>query len=68
MEMEQDLGFMLMKFKSGNPIEYSIYQNKMQLGVIRIQIKVNKYIMRKLIIDPTVSSPKVILDPDKKMV
>jgi hypothetical protein len=60
------LGFMLMKFKSGNPIEYSFTRTKCKILFFEIQIKVNKYIMRKLIIDPTVSSPKVILDPDKK--
>jgi hypothetical protein len=59
------LGFMLMKFKSGNPIEYSFTRAKCNILFFEIQIKVNKYIMRKLIIEPTVSSPKVILDPDK---
>ena len=59
------LGFMLMKFKSGNPVEYSLYNTESNLLFFEIRIKVNKYIMRKLIIEPTVSSPKVILDPDK---
>ena len=60
------LGFMLMKFKSGNPIEYGFTRTKCKQLFFEIQIKVNKYIMRKLIIDPTVSSPRVILDPDRK--
>jgi len=59
------LGFMLMKFKSGNPIEYSFTRIKCNMLFFEIRIKINKYIMRKLIIEPTVSSPKVILDPDK---
>lgn len=59
------LGFMLMKFKSGNPIIYSLYRTESNLLFFEIRIKINKYIMRKLIIEPTVSSPKVILDPDR---
>jgi hypothetical protein len=59
------LGFMLMKFKSGNPIIYSFYRTESNRLFFEIHIKINKYIMRKLIIEPTVSSPKVILDPDK---
>jgi len=59
------LGFMLMKFKSGNPIEYGFNRTICNILFFEIQIKVNKYIMRKLVIEPTVSSPKVILDPDK---
>lgn len=60
------LGFMLMKFKSGNPIEYGFTRTKCKILFFEIQIKVNKYIMRKLIIEPTGSSPKVILDPERK--
>jgi len=59
------LGFMLMKFKSGNPIIYSLFRTEGNLLFFEIRIKINKYNMRKLIIEPTVSSPKVILDPDK---
>jgi hypothetical protein len=59
------LGFMLMKFKSGNPIIYSLYRTESNLLFFEIRIKVNKYLMRKLVIEPTLSSPKVILDPDK---
>jgi hypothetical protein len=59
------LGFMLMKFKSGNPLEYGFTRTNCNILFFEIQIKVNKYIMRKLIIDPTVSSPRVILDPDR---
>lgn len=61
------LGFMLMKFKSGNPIEYSFTRTRCNILFFEIQIKINKYIMRKLIIDPSGSSPKVILDPDKNI-
>jgi len=61
------LGFMLMKFKSGNPIEYSLFKTDCKMILFEIRIKVNKYIMRKLIIEPTASSPKVIFDPEKNI-
>ncbi|MBI5010877.1 MAG: DUF1987 domain-containing protein [Bacteroidia bacterium] len=61
------LGFMLMKIKSGNPIEYSLFKTDCRMILFEIRIKVNKYIMRKLIIEPTASSPKVIFDPDKNI-
>jgi hypothetical protein len=61
------LGFILMKLKSGNTIDYSFTGVNNNCSFFQIQISVNKYIMRKLIIEKTASSPKVILDPDKKI-
>jgi hypothetical protein len=61
------LGFILMKLKSGNPIDCSFSRIDNDFSYFEIQIIVNKYIMRKLIIEKTASSPKVILDPDKKI-
>jgi hypothetical protein len=61
------LGFMLMRSKSGNPIEYSLFKTDCKMILFEIRIKVNKYIMRKLIIEPTASSPKVIFDPEKNI-
>jgi hypothetical protein len=61
------LGFMLMKLKSGNKITYkftgidSVYSN------FELKISINEYPMRKLIIEQTSNSPKVILDPDKRI-
>lgn len=61
------LGFMLMKLKSGHNIEYSLKTIDSNLAYFEIQISVNEYIMRKLIIDRTSSSPKVIFNPDKNI-
>jgi len=61
------LGFILMKLKSGNKIDYSFSRVNNNFSFFEIQVSVNKYIMRKLIIEKTASSPKVILDPDKRI-
>jgi hypothetical protein len=61
------LGFMLIRLKSGNKIEYNLKETDNKFSYFEIQILVNKYIMRKLIINQTSSSPKVILDPDKNI-
>jgi hypothetical protein len=58
------LGFILMRLKSGNKIDYSFCPINENILVFKIQITVNKYIMRKLFIERTVSSPKVVLDPE----
>jgi hypothetical protein len=61
------LGFILMKLRSGNKIDYSFTGVDSNYSFFETQILVNKYIMRKLIIEKTANSPKVILDPDKKI-
>lgn len=61
------LGFMIMRLKSGNKIEYTFTTLDSELSYFEVKISVNKYIMRKLIINQTASSPKVILDPDKNV-
>jgi len=61
------LGFIFMASKSGNRISYSFNPLNDDYLYFEIQISINKYIMRKLIIEQTSSSPKVILDPDKKI-
>lgn len=61
------LGFILMKLRSGNKIDYSYTAVDNNYSFFETQISVNKYIMRKLIIERTASSPKVILDPDKRI-
>jgi hypothetical protein len=58
------LGFILMRLKSGNKIDYSFSPVDENTSVFKIQITVNKYIMRKLFIQQTSSSPKVVLDPE----
>jgi hypothetical protein len=59
------LGFMLMKIKSGNKIVYNFSRIESGYLYFELKISVNEYIMRKLIIEQTANSPKVILDPDK---
>jgi len=61
------LGFIMMKLKSGNKIDYSFNLIDNNFSFFEMNILINKYTMRKLIIDKTASSPKVILDPDKKV-
>ena len=61
------LGFMLMKIKSGNKIVYNFTRIDSDHLYFELKISVNEYIMRKLIIDQTANSPKVILDPDKNI-
>jgi hypothetical protein len=61
------LGFICMAFKSGNKLSYSFHPLSSGYLFFEIKISLNKYIMRKLIIDQTENSPKVILDPEKKI-
>lgn len=58
------LGFILMKLKSGKKIDYSFARIDNDLSFFELQVSVNKYTMRKLIIDPTANSPRVIFDPE----
>jgi hypothetical protein len=61
------LGFIQMVLKSGNKIAYSFKPLTNGYLYFEIEITLNKYIMRKLIIEKTTSSPKVILDPEKEI-
>jgi hypothetical protein len=61
------LGFIYMALKSGNKLSYSFIPLEDDLSYFEIKITLNKYIMRKLMIDQKPSSPKVILDPEKKI-
>jgi len=58
------LGFIFMKLKSRNKIDYSFTEINSDKFFFELKISVNKYIMRKLILDPTSNSPRVILDPE----
>lgn len=60
------LGFIYMVLKSGNKIEYKFQPLTNGYLDFEIKISVNKYIMRKLIIEKTTNSPLVVLDPEKK--
>jgi len=61
------LGFIYMALKSGNKLSYSFIPLKGDLSYFEIKITLNKYIMRKLIIERRTSSPEVILDPEKQI-
>jgi hypothetical protein len=58
------LGFMLMKLKSRNNIAYS-FSGEGSILWFELKITIKQYIMRKLVIEQTSYSPKVILDPDR---
>jgi hypothetical protein len=61
------LGFLFIGLKSGNKIKYRFSEINVNYSFFEIEITLNKYIMRKLIIDQKSNSPKVILDPEKKI-
>ena len=57
------LGFILMRLKSGKRIDFGFSETAGDISNFDIQITVNTDIMRKLFIEQTASSPKVMLDP-----
>ena len=59
------LGFITMRLKSGNLIDYSFTDIGNGLAYFKLRIAINKYTMRKLIIEQTSVTPRVYLDPDK---
>jgi hypothetical protein len=61
------LGFIFMVLKSGNKISYSFKPLNNGYSYFEIQVTLNQYVMRKLIIEPRSNSPKVLLDPEKKV-
>jgi len=61
------LGFMMIKLKSANKITYKFTRIDNSYTNFEIKISINEHIMRKLIINQTPSSPKVVLDPELKI-
>ena len=61
------LGFITMRLRSGKKIDYSFTRIDERLSFFSMQIKVNKNVMKKLFIEPTASSPEIILDPDQNL-
>jgi len=61
------LGFIFMALKSGNKISYSFKPLINGYSYFELQVTLNQYVMRKLIIEPRSNSPKVLLDPEKKI-
>jgi len=61
------LGFLIMKLRSGNKLDYEFKESGNGLSDFEIKISVKKYAMRKLIIEQTTNSPKVNFDPEKNI-
>jgi hypothetical protein len=61
------LGFIIMKLKSGNKIDYNFKEIGNGFSDFEIEILVNKHTMRKLFIEQTTNSPKVYFDPEKNI-
>jgi hypothetical protein len=66
-ERNAGLGFLLMRIKSGNRIEFSFSKIEGNIWYFSLKVMINKYIMRKLLIERTASSPKVLLDPENNV-
>jgi hypothetical protein len=71
-ELENDekcggLGLIFIALKSGNKIIYNFKTLTDGHLYFEIKITINKYTMRKLIIEKTTNSPKVIFDPDNQV-
>lgn len=62
-----ELGFIIMRLKSENIIKYEFTDHNNGFSEFEIQISVTKNAMRKLIIEKTTNSPKVILDPERNL-
>jgi histone H3/H4 len=61
------LGFIIMKLRSGNKLDYNFKESGNGISDFEIQISVNKYAMRKLFIERTTNSPKVNFDPENNI-
>lgn len=58
------LGFIFMRLKSGRNIGYTFTPMDANYSFFELQISVNKHTMRKLVIDKTINSPRVMFDPE----
>lgn len=59
-----ELGYIIMRLKSGNRVDYSFLDHGNGFSDFEIELTINKYIMRKLIIGKTTNSPGVLFDPE----
>jgi hypothetical protein len=66
-EIGAGLGLILIALKSGNRIIYSFHDLDSSYAIFEIQISVAENLIKKLIIEKTSSSPKVIFDTEKKI-
>jgi chloramphenicol O-acetyltransferase len=61
------LGFIIIKLKSGNKIDYNFTNLRNGYSYFNMQVSINKFMMKKLIIEKTACSPGVVLDPDRNL-
>jgi len=61
------LGYIIMRLKSGNRVEYSFLDHVNGFSDFEIEITINIYIMRKLIIGKTPNSPGILFDPESNI-
>jgi hypothetical protein len=61
------LGLIYMAFITGRRLNYNFKQLNDRYSLFNLEISLMKYSMRKLILDQTDSTPKVILDPENKV-
>jgi hypothetical protein len=66
-EKSAGLGLILIALKSGNRIKYSFSITDYGYSIFKIEIFVSDYLVKKLIIEQTTSSPKVVFDCDKNI-
>jgi hypothetical protein len=66
-EKSAGLGFIIMAIKSSNKIKYSFKSTDYNYCIFEIQISVADYLLKKLVIEQTPSSPKVIFDCNKNI-
>ena len=64
-EISAGLGLIIIALKSGSRINYSFHNTDYSYTIFEIQISISESLIRKLIIEKTSSSPKVIFDADK---
>jgi len=63
-ERSAGLGFVIMALRSENRIKYKFRSIENGYSIFEIQVSVADFSIKKLIIEPTASSPKVIFDSD----
>jgi hypothetical protein len=66
-ENSAGLGLIIIALKSGNRIKYSFRRTDYSYSIFEIQISVTDFLTKKLFVEQTASSPKVIFDCDKNI-
>jgi hypothetical protein len=61
------LGFIMIKLKSGNNIDYRVTKTDKELSFFEMQINIVQDVGKKLIIEQTGNSPRVFFDPENNV-